>query len=49
MDLSSLMDQLPESGDLLEQDDDAPIIRLINSLLTEAIKVGASDIHIEDL
>ena len=47
MDLSSLMDQLPESGDLLEQDDDAPIIRLINSLLTEAIKVGASDIHIE--
>ena len=42
MDLSSLMDQLPENGDLLEQDDDAPIIRLINSLLTEAIKVGAS-------
>ena len=47
MDLSSLMDQLPENGDLLEQDDDAPIIRLINSLLTEAIKVGASDIHVE--
>ncbi len=47
LDLSSLADMIPETGDLLEQDDDAPIIRLINSLLTEAIKVGASDIHIE--
>lgn len=47
MDLSSLAELIPETGDLLEQDDDAPIIRLINSLLTEAIKVGASDIHIE--
>ena len=47
MDLSSLAEAIPETGDLLEQDDDAPIIRLINSLLTEAIKVGASDIHVE--
>ncbi|MEX2326101.1 MAG: ATPase, T2SS/T4P/T4SS family, partial [Pseudomonadales bacterium] len=47
MDLSSLAEMIPETGDLLDQDDDAPIIRLINSLLTEAIKVGASDIHIE--
>lgn len=47
MDLSSLAELIPETGDLLEQDDDAPIIRLINSLLTEAIKVGASDIHVE--
>ncbi len=47
MDLSSLAEMIPETGDLLEQDDDAPIIRLINSLLTEAIKVGASDIHVE--
>jgi general secretion pathway protein E len=47
LDLSSLAELIPETGDLLEQDDDAPIIRLINSLLTEAIKVGASDIHIE--
>jgi general secretion pathway protein E len=38
MDLTSLIEELPENGDLLEQDDDAPIIRLINSLLTEAIK-----------
>ncbi|MFT7222078.1 MAG: general secretion pathway protein E [Candidatus Azotimanducaceae bacterium] len=47
VDLSSLAEAIPETGDLLEQDDDAPIIRLINSLLTEAIKVGASDIHVE--
>lgn len=47
MDLDSLAELIPETGDLLEQEDDAPIIRLINSLLTEAIKVGASDIHVE--
>lgn len=47
LDLSSLAEMIPEAGDLMEQDDDAPIIRLINSLLTEAIKVGASDIHVE--
>lgn len=38
---------LPEQEDLLDAEDDAPIIRLINALLTEAIKAGASDIHIE--
>ena len=47
MDLRALADELPEPEDLLESDDDAPIIRLINALLTEAVKEGASDIHIE--
>jgi len=47
MDLASLADAVPETEDLLEQEEDAPIIRLINALLTEAIKVGASDIHVE--
>ncbi|KAB7623047.1 type II secretion system protein GspE [Alkalilimnicola sp. S0819] len=47
MDLSRIADSLPEPEDLLESEDDAPIIRLINALLTEAIKEGASDIHIE--
>lgn len=47
MDLARLADSVPESDDLLEQEDDAPIIRLINALLTEAVKEGASDIHIE--
>ena len=47
MDLASLAELTPESGDLLEQEDDAPIIRLINAILSEAIKAGASDIHLE--
>lgn len=47
MDLASLANSVPESEDLLEQEDDAPIIRLINALLTEAVKENASDIHIE--
>lgn len=47
MDLASLADSLPETEDLLEQEGDAPIIRLINALLTEAVKDNASDIHIE--
>ena len=47
LDLSSLADAVPVTEDLLEQSDDAPVIRLINALLTEAIKEGASDVHIE--
>jgi general secretion pathway protein E len=47
LDLKTLADELPEPEDLLESEDDAPIIRLINALLTEAVKEGASDIHIE--
>lgn len=46
-DLSSVANQLPEPEDLLEAEDDAPIIRLINVLLTEAVRENASDIHIE--
>ena len=47
MDLMHIADHLPEPEDLLESEDDAPIIRLINALLTEAVKENASDIHIE--
>ncbi|MGC1182829.1 GspE family T2SS ATPase variant LspE [Legionella sp.] len=47
MDLSLLASQLPISEDLLENQDDAPIIRLLNALFTQAIKQKASDIHIE--
>ncbi len=47
MDLTSLADTVPETEDLLEQEDDAPIIRLINAILSEAVKEDASDIHIE--
>jgi general secretion pathway protein E len=47
MDLFHLMQELPKPEDLLEKQDDAPIIRLLNALLSEAIKEGASDVHIE--
>lgn len=47
MDLNQVADALPEPEDLLDSDDDAPIIRLINALLTQAVKEGASDIHVE--
>ena len=46
-DLQDIAGSLPEPEDLLESEDDAPIIRLINALLTQAVKEGASDIHIE--
>ncbi|HEY0339377.1 MAG TPA: ATPase, T2SS/T4P/T4SS family, partial [Steroidobacteraceae bacterium] len=45
-DLAHLARDLPEQ-DLLDSDDDAPIIRLINAVLTQAVKENASDIHIE--
>ena len=47
MDLFHLMQELPKPEDLLEKQDDAPIIRLLNALLSEAIKESASDVHIE--
>jgi general secretion pathway protein E len=46
-DLAHLAQELPEQADLLESDDDAPIIRLINAVLTQAVRENASDIHIE--
>ncbi|MUL09770.1 type II secretion system ATPase GspE [Aliivibrio fischeri] len=46
-DFFSLAEELPNNDDLLESEDDAPIIKLINAMLGEAIKEGASDIHIE--
>ncbi len=46
-DLESLMDSLPATADLLDTEDNAPIIRLINGLLSEAVKTSASDVHIE--
>jgi general secretion pathway protein E len=46
-DLAHLAQELPENADLLESDDDAPIIRLINAVLTQAVKENASDIHVE--
>lgn len=47
LDLADMAQHLPTPEDLMESEDEAPIIRLINALLTEAIKENASDIHIE--
>ena len=46
-DLSFLAADLEGPTDLLEVTDDAPIIRLVNSLLSQAIRERASDIHVE--
>lgn len=45
--LDLLASELQEPQDLLEATDEAPIIRLINSVLFEAVKQRASDIHFE--
>ncbi len=47
IDLDRLVDDLPETGDLMDMEDDAPVIRLINALLSQAVREKASDIHIE--
>ncbi len=46
-DLVALADSTAAVDDLLDQRDDSPVVRLINALLLEAVKEGASDIHIE--
>lgn len=45
--LDSALEGMPAVADLLASEDDAPVIRLINSLLAEAVKNKASDIHLE--
>ena len=47
MDLSRLLQDIPVVEDLLETQDDAPVIRLINALITQALREGASDIHFD--
>ena len=47
LDLTRLLQDVPAIEDLLESSDDAPVIRMINALLTQALREGASDIHIE--
>ncbi|WP_406822208.1 GspE/PulE family protein [Pseudomonas sp. KnCO4] len=47
VDLDSLMNEMPRIEDLLESDDEAPVIRLINGLFGQALRLRASDIHIE--
>ena len=46
-DLSRLLQEIPRIEDLLDSQNDAPLIRLINALLTQALREGASDVHVE--
>ncbi|MDH5830692.1 type II secretion system ATPase GspE [Luteimonas sp. M1R5S18] len=46
-DLDALAGEIPATADLLDARDDAPVIRLINGLIAEAARIGASDVHIE--
>ena len=47
LDLSLLAEQLPTGEDLLDRSNDAPVIKLINALFSQAINQQTSDIHIE--
>ena len=47
IDLSQLVEDMPEEGDILADDGDAPVIRLINAILSRAVQDKASDVHIE--
>ena len=47
VDIESAAADLEEVADLLDAEDDAPIIRLLNAIFAEALKEKASDIHIE--
>jgi general secretion pathway protein E len=46
-DLGGLLEELEQIPDLMDASDEAPVIRLINAVLTQAIRLGASDIHLE--
>ncbi|WP_338867446.1 type II secretion system ATPase GspE [Myxococcus stipitatus] len=48
-DLDAIAHELDEPQDLLDVDDEAPVIRLVNSVLFRAAKERASDIHIEPM
>ncbi|MBK5274407.1 MAG: type II secretion system ATPase GspE [Desulfuromonadales bacterium] len=46
-DLSTIATEFSDPKDLLDLSDEAPVIRLLNSILSEAVKERVSDIHIE--
>jgi len=42
-----LFSEIEEIGDLLDDTSDSPVIRLVNFMFSQAVRDGASDIHIE--
>ena len=47
LDLDNLAASIAGAQEILENDEHAPVIRLMNGLLARAVRMGASDIHIE--
>ncbi len=47
VDLDGLMQELPHTEDLMDAESEAPVIRLINGIFSEALRLSASDIHVE--
>ncbi len=47
VDLDRLIQDIPDVEDLLDEADDAPIVRMLNAMLSQAVREGASDVHVE--
>jgi general secretion pathway protein E len=43
----TIIDDSYQTADLLDDTSDAPVIRLVNHMISQAVKASASDIHIE--
>ena len=46
-DPETIISEIEDVGDLLDDTSDAPIIKLVNLMFSKAVRAGASDIHIE--
>jgi len=44
---SAILSEIEETADLLDDTSDAPIIKLVNHIISQSLKARASDIHIE--
>jgi general secretion pathway protein E len=44
---TDIISEIEETADLLDDTSDAPIIKLVNHIISQSVKMGASDIHIE--
>ncbi len=44
---SSIIEEIKQTADLLDDTNDAPVIKLVNHMIAQGVKTGASDIHIE--
>jgi len=44
---AEIISEIEETADLLDDTSDAPIIKLVNHIISQSVKIGASDIHIE--